>query len=45
MEWKDRDSIKKDLNRLEQNVNTFYLHFLVSASINGCILSVLMLGL
>ncbi|CCA70312.1 related to tetratricopeptide TPR_2 repeat protein-Beijerinckia indica subsp. indica [Serendipita indica DSM 11827] len=31
-EWKDGSSTKKELTRLESNINTFYLHFLVDMS-------------
>ena len=34
IDWKDREATQKELTRLEQNVNTFYLHFLVSPSFN-----------
>jgi hypothetical protein len=33
MDWKDREATQRELARLEQNVNTFYLHFLVSPSV------------
>jgi len=32
MDWKDRETTQRELSRLEQNVNTFYLQFLVRPS-------------